>query len=305
MTAWFIIAIIGHLANGGAFIVDKALLSSAFKRSATYAGLVGILSFGTLILIPFAERWPTGLTLFVGLASGITFVLALWCFFAALARAEASRVVPIVGSLIPVLTLVGAAIFLGERLSQAQLGGFALLVIATAILSSGGGKAKPTGTTILFAVAAAVLFAVSSVTGKAIYDNVGFIGGLVTTRIAAGLMAIIIVTLLDHHAGDELMSMVRPKKDAPKKPRVLTYLTLAGQILGSVGFFLVQYGIAKGSASIVNALQAVQYAFLVLAAFALRKRAPKLMGESFERNAIIIKIVAIAITAAGLALVAS
>ena len=301
---WFVAAIFGHLCNGVAFIIDKALLSTAFKRSATYAGMVGVLSFVVIVAIPWVTAWPQGMMILLAVVSGATFVFALHAFFSALARAEASRVVPIVGSLIPILTLAGTSAFLGERLPLGQYAGFALLVAATAILSSSGGRAKPSTTTIALAVGAALLFAVSSVAGKAVYDSAGFLSGFISTRIAAAATALVLITLIDPAAGEEVWSMVRPKTASSRKnSSSAALLAVFGQTLGSVGFLFVQLGIAQGSAAIVNALQAVQYAFLVLAAFILRKRAPKLLHENFQAKAVELKIFALVLTAAGLALV--
>lgn len=301
---WLIAAIIGHLANGASFLIDKALLSTAFKRSATYAGLVGLLSVVVVVAIPWMGAWPQGTVLLVALASGVTFVLALQTFFAALSRGEASRVVPIVGSLIPILTLAGTYTFLGERLTARHLAGFAVLIVATVILSSSGGKKRPTRATILFAVGSALLFAVASVTGKAAYDAVGFLSGFITTRVAAAATAVVIVTLADPAAGAELWSMIRPRPGSSRtKTRKAAGLAVAGQTLGAIGFLFVQLGTAWGSAAIVNALQAVQYAFLVLAAFALRTRAPKLLNEDFRPATVWLKVFALVLTVAGLALV--
>lgn len=303
--SWLIFAVVGHLSNGVAFIIDKALLSTAFKRSATYAGMVGILSVFTLIAIPWVKIWPQDTTLIVAVFSGVTFIFALQTFFAALARAEASRVVPIVGSLIPVLTLTGTYFFLGERLTGAQLLGFLFLVVATAILSSSGGVKRPDARTIVLAITSAVLFAAGSVSAKAVYDQVGFLSGLVVTRIAAAATALLIITLLDPLAGRELLSMVKksPAKNKKVKLRHAAALAVLGQSMGAAGFLLVQLGTARGSAAIVNALQSVQYAFLVLAAFVLHKRAPQLLKENLQPKFVIIKIVALIITAIGLMLV--
>ncbi|MFH1077696.1 MAG: EamA family transporter [Patescibacteria group bacterium] len=301
--SWFIYAIIGHLANGAAFVIDKALLSTAFKRSATYAGMVGILSSLVLVAIPWVPSWPVGPMLLVAIASGATFIFALHAFFAALGRAEASRVVPIVGSLIPILTLAGTATFLGEHLASRQFVGFALLIVATVILSSSGGRGRPSRDAVLFGVLSAVLFAVASVTGKAVYDASGFLSGFITTRIAAAATAIVLITLADPIAGREVWAMVRPRKGTKRRGRQAAILAVIGQSLGAVGFLFVQIGVARGSAAIVNALQAVQYAFLVLVAFALRRKAPQLLKERFDRNAVMLKVLALVITAAGLWLV--
>jgi drug/metabolite transporter (DMT)-like permease len=301
---WLFFAIIGHAANGVAFVIDKALLSSAFKRSATYAGLVGVLSFVVIVAAPWVDRWPTGTPLLIALLSGITFVLALWAFFGALARAEASRIVPIIGSLIPILTLVGTSLFLDERLGASRLAGFALLVIATIILSSSGGAARPTKSAVGLALVSGVLFAFASVTGKYVYDTAGFLPGFLTTRLAAAAMAVVILALLDPLAGGEFWSVIRPKSGAgKKKAKSAGLLAVFGQSLGAVGFLFVQLATSQGSAAIVNALQAIQYALLVLAAIFLRKRAPQLLGENLERRTLVIKIGALLLTAAGLALV--
>jgi drug/metabolite transporter (DMT)-like permease len=215
-----------------------------------------------------------------------------------------SRVVPIVGSLIPILTLIGTATFLGERLSLQQLVGFGVLILATVILSSSGGKAHPTAVTVAFAVGSAALFAISSVTGKAVYDSAGFLSGFISTRLAAAATSLVLVTLADPAAGEELWGMIRPRKDGKggttKKAAGLAFL---GQSLGAVGFLFVQLGVARGSAAIVNAMQAVQYAFLVIIAFALRKRAPKLLHEDFHPKVVRWKVFALVLTAVGLALV--
>ena len=302
--SWFLLALLGHLANGVAFVIDKILLRSAFSRSATYAGVVGLLSAFALVAIPFIHMWPQGSVWLLAIASGASFVFALWCFFAALARAEASRIVPIVGSLIPILTLVGSYIFLGERLSNANFIGFALLILATVILS-GGGEGKPSSEAIWLAVTAAFLFAASSVTGKSTYDAAGFAGGFVASRIAAAVASLLILVLLDRRAGREALSMIRPEKktSATKSKRVSkqsAVLALVGQTLGAIGFLGVQWATAEGSASIVNAMQAVQYALLVLIALVLHKRAPQLLGEKLTKGDIALKVSALAITALGM-----
>jgi drug/metabolite transporter (DMT)-like permease len=301
---WILLAILGHAANGVAFIIDKSLLSTAFKRSATYAGLVGILSFGAIVVLPWVPVWPQGIPLTISLVSGVTFVVALWAFYEALARAEASRIVPIVGSLIPVLTLVGAIVFLDERLSSTQLLGFAFLVAATAILSSSGGKSRPTGASILFAIISATLFAISSITAKYSYDSVGFLPAFLTSRLAAATLSVLIVVAIDRLAGKELWSMVRPSgKRAKKTSRSAGILAVFGQVLGALGFLGVQLATSGGSAAIVNALQAIQYALLVIAALLLKRRAPTLLGENLEGRVLLTKVSALIVAAIGLALV--
>lgn len=304
--SWFLLAVIGHLANGVAFVIDKALLRTAFARSATYAGVVGVLSTLVVFAVPFVVVWPEGTIWLISIASGAIFILALWAFFAALSRAEASRIVPIVGSLIPILTLVGSFTFLGERLSDRTFVGFGLLILATILLSDSG-KGRPTKEAVWLAVTSAFLFAISSVTAKASYDAAGFLGPFVTSRLAAAATAFILLALIDRQAGEEALTIIQPSRRVSSKHKqpgqLAAILAVIGQTLGAVGFLFVQWATAKGSASVVNALQAVQYALLVLAAFALRRRAPKLLGENVTRNVILIKTAALVMTGIGMYLI--
>ncbi len=303
---WFTLALIGHVANGITFTIDKILLRSAFTRSATYAGIVGTLSSVLIFAIPFVNSWPYGNYWLAAIVSGATFILALWAFFGAMSRAEASRIVPIVGSLIPILTLAGSFVFLGERLQDRTFVGFGLLILATIILS-GGGKGRPTKEAVWLAITSAFLFALSSITAKASYDAVGFFGGFVVSRIAAAIMGLILLLLLDRMAGHEVLSIIKPAKrqsSKHKQPGKLSaILAIVAQALGATGFLFVQWATAKGSASVVNAMQAVQYAFLVALAVSLKHKYPRLLGENLTRKVLIIKVSALVITALGMYLI--
>ena len=306
----------GHAANGVAFIIDKILLNNAFKRSATYAGLVGLLSIAAIVLIPWVEVWPSGMTLILTIVSGVAFTTALWTFFAALSRGEASRVVPVISAFIPMLTLAGTTIFLHERLGTYELIGFFLLIAATVILSSGKSSERLTKQALILSGSSALLFAIMSVTIKAIYDDVGFLSGFVSTRVIAAITALIIVVIIDVKAGEEIMSIFGLKKTQPQsksaqksmdgfkiKPKTAALLAIFGQTMGGLGFVGVQYAISIGSAAIVNSLQVMQFALLVAVAFIFKSKAKTLLGESLNKSVILKKALALIIMAVGLGLI--
>jgi drug/metabolite transporter (DMT)-like permease len=302
---WIVWALAGHLANGAAFILDKTLLRSTFKHPATYASIIGILSGLAVILIPFGFHTPTNTGFIWMIVSGVTLILALWVFFMALAAGEASRVVPIIGSLIPILTLAGTSVFLAERLTLTQAFGFALLVIATVILSGGSAKSRLTTRTIGISVAAALLFAVMSVTSKIAYDSDGFLTTFVVSRLA-GTIAAICILFTASGARTEVFSALgivkhtSRRSDVPTSRRSALLIVLLAQILGGFGYVGVQYATSLGSAALVNALQAVQYALLVAVAFALRAHAPSLLGEDLTKKTVIRKSIAIGFVATGM-----
>ncbi|MDF1496991.1 MAG: EamA family transporter [Patescibacteria group bacterium] len=314
---WVLIALLGHAFNGVAFIIDKILLNNAFKRSATYAGLVGLLSIFAIVLAPWVIDWPQGMTLFLTIVSGISFTTALWAFFAALSRGEASRVVPVISAFIPMLTLAGTTIFLHERLGTYELIGFFLLIVATVILSSGKSSERLTKQALILSGSSALLFAIMSVTIKAIYDDVGFLSGFVSTRVIAAITALIIVVILDAKAGQEIMTIFginKKDKKAPinkggskggmiLKPKTAALLAIFGQTMGGLGFVGVQYAISIGSAAIVNSLQVMQFALLVIVAFIFKSKAKTLLGESLNKSVILKKAIALIIMAVGLGLI--
>jgi len=303
---WALVALGGHIANGAAFVIDKSLMSRSFKRAATYAGIVGLLGILALVLIPFGVQLPTTLGWVWMVVSGATFVLALWTFFTALSMGEASRVVPIIGSLIPILTLIGTASFLGERLMQNQAIGFSLLIVATIILAGGKAKSRLSRNTIIMAICAAVLFSVSFITVKLGYESDGFLTTFTISRLV-GFATAFLILAFDTAALKEVKRAILPSERSSngqrKGKRAALILVVFAQSLGAVGFVLVQYAISLGSAAIVNALQAIQYAFLVLVAFIFAKKAPNLLGEDLTLQTVIQKSIAIIIVAAGLWLV--
>lgn len=299
---WLGLAILGHLANAVAFIIDKALLSSSFKRSATYAAMIGGLSLAVLIAAPWVTAWPEQGTWPAVVAFGGLFVFALWAFFEALKRTEASRVVPIVGSLIPIFTLIGTATFFGERLTNLQSGGFVLLIIATWLLTRGGTKRMIDGQTLLICLLSAILFAASTVFGKYVFEHGDFLGGFVASRVVAGVTGLLIGWFAPG-VRNEIRAMLRPKKKGNRTVRAPSPIVpVIGQLFGSAGFVLVHLSIKFGSAAIVNALQAVQYAAIVLVAWFGGKTLRKMLAEERTPRVIALKSFALLLVAVGLGL---
>ncbi|QQR60992.1 EamA family transporter [Candidatus Uhrbacteria bacterium] len=302
MNVWLPIAIVGHLLNACAFLVDKALLSTAFKRSGTYAALIGGLSCLVFLAAPWTnlpslQAWPA-IACFGGL-----FVLAVWTFFEGLRRAEATRVVPIIGSLIPIFTLIDTSLFLGERLSTNGYIGFGLLVVATGILASGRGKDRLSLATVGICVLSAFLFAASSAFGKYGFQTTPFLDVFVWSRVSAGLVALGIALFAPGVRGELSKLIFVKSRGAAVEESFALGLMFFGQACGAFGFLLVQFAISQGSAAIVNALQAVQYAALVLVAWFGGKKIADLLHERHSTSIYLTKGSAIVLVAIGLYLV--
>lgn len=299
MSPWILVALAGHLLNGFAFLIDKILLSTAFKKSGTYAALIGGLSCLALPLLPWIKL-PSGIDWLWTALFGSLFVIAVWFFFLALQRGEASRVVPIIGVLIPIFTLVDTSILIGEQLTGGTVMGFGVLILATLVLTSSGSKGPLDRHTVMICVASAALFAASSASGKAAYQHGEFIDVFVSSRIFAAVAAVAIA-IFAKGVKEELLLLVPGKNRARNKAEARSIaLMMLGQGSGAIGFVLVQYATSLGSAPLVNSLQAVQYAFLVLAAWVGGKKLAAVLHEDRRPRTIIIKSTAIVLVGFGL-----
>ncbi len=299
MSPWILIALAGHILNGFAFLIDKILLSTSFKKSGTYAALIGGLSCFALPLLPWIKL-PTGLDWLWTALFGSLFVIAVWFFFLALQRGEASRVVPIIGVLIPIFTLVDTSILIGEQLTGGTVAGFGLLIMATLVLTSRGKTGPLDKHTIMICVASAALFAGSSASGKAAYLHGEFFDVFVTSRIFAAIAAVAIV-IFARGVKQELKTLLPSKDKARNKAEAKSIgMMLLGQASGAAGFVLVQYATSLGSAPLVNSLQAVQYAFLVMVAWFGGKKLAAVLHEDRRPLTIAIKSAAIVLVGCGL-----
>jgi len=301
--SWIAIAIVGHLLNAVAFIVDKTLLSSSFKRSGTYAAVIGLFSALVLFLAPWISHAPDTATWIAIGAFGISFVMAMWGFFEALGKAETSRVVPVVGSLIPLFTLILAALLVHERLTGRALLGLFILIGATLLLTRSGDKKQHLDArTFWICIGSAFLFAASTAFGKYAFQHAPFLDVFVLSRIFAAITALLI-PVFSKPVREELLTLIKPKDKQDKGNYRAAALLFFGQACGALGFVGVQYAVSIGSATVVNALQAVQYAAIVLVAWLGGKKLAALLKEDRRPKTLLQKGLAILLVAIGLALV--
>ncbi len=303
MMTWLLLAIGGHIANAAAFLVDKMLLSQAFKRSATYAVLMGGLSTIVIVASPWVSAWPDRSLFPYVLAFGGCFVFALWAFFEAMRREEASRVVPIVGALVPLFTLLGESLFLGGVLSSRELIGFLFLVLSTILFTRGSHKRSSVSWKVIgFSALAAFLFASASLNGKFAFDHAPFVGVLILSRLCGFVTALLIALIADTATRTEIRNVFFPAKKKTKKQFSLGTKASAiiGQLLGGAGFICVHLAMIQGSAAIVNALQAVQYGILVLLAWIGGSHLRKILNEETSSKTLLQKGIGILAVATGL-----
>ena len=290
---WIIVVIIGHLFNAAAFIIDKYLLSKAIPKPKLYSFYIGMLGGLAVFLIPFGVKILSLSLIFLSLASGALFVLALYFFFSALKISEASRIPALVGSLSPIIIFILSYVFLGERLANNELYGFILLLLGGVLISVE--KSKTRGgyafRGLFKSLIAALFFASSFVIARYIFVNSDFISGFVWTRFGGVLMALFYLCSASFRR-----SLRTPRSQKRSTPFVL----FAGQGLGALGFVAINYGISLKSVTLVNALQSVQYIFLFAAILLLSLFYPRIIRERISKGIIVQKLISLFLIGLGI-----
>lgn len=301
---WLAAVLIGHLFNAVAFVVDKVLLTKSFQNPFVYAFFIGALSGLAVVLIPFGVEWPGWALFGLDLAGGALFIASLLAFFYALQGGEASRIVPFIGGGIPVFTLVFELLFLDHELTAAQLIAFGVLVIGTVLIAIEIGnpdanaekKENQGWKAWVYGLVAALLFAVSFGLTKMAYDTQPFISAFTLQRFGSVAFALIfLVSASKRQAIKEALPLLKEKTGM---------VFLGSQAMGAGGFVFINYAISLASVSIVNALQGVQYAFLLVLAVVGTLKYPKLLKESMTTKSLVIKSIAVVVIGIGLYLIA-
>ncbi|PIW37350.1 MAG: hypothetical protein COW24_00570 [Candidatus Kerfeldbacteria bacterium CG15_BIG_FIL_POST_REV_8_21_14_020_45_12] len=315
--SWLLAVLIGHLLNAVSFVLDKVLLTKSIQNAYAFTFFIGLLGLAALGLAPFGATFlgipgfnviafdftiPTAGSLLLNLIVGALFTLALLCFFLAMRGQEATRLVPFVGGSVPVFTFVFEWLFLDQRLSITQLVAFGVLVIGTILITLDlDKKAEPDKPAQgakgwVLALLAGLFFALSFGLTKIAFEQQNFYNAFIWMRLGSFLLPLLFLLSAKHRiAIYQAFSLFREKAG---------FLYLVAQGFGGAGFIFINYAISIASVSIVNALQGVQYAFLLLMAIIGSLKYPKLLKESMSRRSLALKVFAVMVIGFGLYLIA-
>jgi hypothetical protein len=301
--AWFIAAISAYLIFAIVWLIDKHLLTGPIpspKVYAFYVGMLGVFSF-LLIPLPFVDfSFPSPSQLALSLFTGALLVYALFWFYKSLHSFEASRAIPTIWGLAPIFTFGIIALSSFKFLSLTEAAALLLLAGGTTLISIK--NFKDISLKIMPSCAfAAFLLALFLVLTKYVYLEQSFWSGFIWIR-AGG-----VVTALGF-----LFFVGEVKEEIFKKREILVlpdlkiaFLFISNQSLGGIGAIaqnLAIFWAPLAYVSIINALQGIQYIFLLFFAVLLSLKFPWILKEEISQKIIFQKIIAILLIGAGLAL---
>ena len=315
---WIFIAIGGYFINAGVYVADKFLLSKRIHSSVTYAFFVGIWSVFNILLLVFDPWFPTLRELGIDLLAGLLFLATLVFWYKALHQSEATRVVPIVGALVPIFSFLFSFIFLGETLSERQLLAFFILINGGILISIKytrfyavkevwgrirvtfgdilgpiHAQYRPTSRLIINSAVSALFFSVYYVLIKYIYTQQPFIGGFVWSRMGTflGVILILFVPLWRRH-------IIAYQRGAKTPKNLLFFLSV--RVAASLAFIMLNWAISLGNVALINSLQGVQYVFLLLLIFFISARYPQHLREELGGGVLLQKFIGATLVSTGL-----
>lgn len=303
MPTWLILTIVAYFFLAVANLGDKFLISKVLPSSKVYAFLIGLMSLAVFALAPWGLVWPGWSWLLFNLAVGALFPWALLAMFTALKHGDTSRITILIGSTIPIFTFLLSLWLLGENYDTRQILGLILLIIGSLIIVAIKDKPKPkalfvsAGKVIWSCLASAVIFAFYFIGTKFAYEHQPFLSSYIWLASGNGLMALLF--LVPPTWRKEILNGLgyKTKKQQTFQQK---FLLILNQILGGLGSLIQHYAIFFGPVAIINALQGVQYVFLILAGWLFTIFYPKIIKENISQGVIIQKIIAIIIIAVGL-----
>ena len=295
MISWISIAIAAYFLTALNSVVDKYLLGRSIPHPVVYAFYVGVFSIFTIILTPFGFEWPGWTQFGAALFVGIIFLLALISFFTALKTGETSRTVSVVGAMTPIFILILSAIISGDSLRGGEYYALALLVLGTVLISAHRHKKDcPCLRITGLATFAAFFFALFFISARFVFDNQEFISGFIWTRIGSFLAAFLLLLM----PSNRKLIFNMTKKVGVK----MGGLFIANKTLAGFAFLMLNYAIAIGNITLVNALEGVKYIFLLLLVFIISKFRPTILQEETTFFVLLQKTIAIALIFLGILL---
>lgn len=304
---WISVAILAYLILAVTNLADKFLVDNVLPSGKAYAFIVCLMGALVVLASPWLLVWPGMGLFFFNLLSGAIFAVALWFLYEALRRGEAARTLVLIGGATPVFSLIFSLLFFQEQFSGRQWVGIICLLagvftiaflpparsfLARVLRRLKIGQATRTGG-LLFALFSALAYSLYFISTKYAYTGQPFASVFIWTRL--GSVLFVLLFLIRRKDRQEIINAWR----RPNKSRYKA-LVVFNQLLGAGGFILQNYAVFLGSVALVNALQGVQYAFLLIISAVLALLAPKLLKENFSWRIVLQKTLAVVIIGLGL-----
>lgn len=242
--------------NAVSVFSSKFLLNKAIPDPLVYIFYISLISFLAILALPFTKA-PTLEVFMIASFSTCAWTLGAYLMYKALKAGNVSRVIPVIGTLIPLFLLIFAS---GTNTISVNQGIAVLILIGGMIfLTITDWRNSFNKWELIFEILSALAFAVSYITLRQAYLKLDFFSVLVWSRLILlplGLTILIIPVLRKR-----IISSARPKINFFSK---VGLIFLGGQLAGAISELLLLFSISLANPALVNSLQGTQYIFLLI-----------------------------------------
>lgn len=293
---WVVLALIAYFLLAVVELIDKRILSLPEASPLPYAFYTGLLTSLVFVLWPLDFSFLSPLLTIGALGAGITFFIAIYFLYSAIIKGEISRVISIVGGLSPILIFIFSILFLDEKLNFYSLAAILILITGSVALSFVRNRKKFEfgKRIILLCFLAALFFAISYELTKVVFLQTSFLNGFIWMR--TGTLICVIFVFLAPSLRKRILDSSRGFS------RKLTAIFFVDKGISALAHIILNYAINLGAVAVVNALQAVEYAFIFVLASMLSWFFPHILHESLAPKDLAPKIIGIGLVAFGVIL---
>lgn len=288
--------LLAYLFNAVAVTIDKFLLTKHIPNPLVYIFYISLFSLVALLLLPFTSV-PTLIVFILASLSTILWTLGLYFLYKALQFGIATRVVPVVGTLVPLVLLMVA--FFTKTISTNEVWAASILVLGLVLITLPGWRGQMGLKEIIFEFLSALFFAISYLILRQAYLQENFLTVLVYSRFV--LIPVAAIIFIIPNLRKIVLTSQDPKLNLFSK---VGLLFITGQILGGSQELLLTFSVSLAEPALVNSLQGTQYIFLFLFGGVLAKKYPQIFKEKVSRLALLGKIAGIIAIGLGLYILA-
>lgn len=286
-----LMSFIANALMGISLVWDKVLLKQPETRNlVSYVFWLGAISIFGLLLIPFGFKTPRIAPATLGFVAGVLHLAAIYFYYAALKRGEASESLAVVGGFSPVATAVIAYFLLHQQFAGGRLTAFVLL-------TSGGflmflSEKMDVRRMIVPVALASGLFGLVNALQRIVFKETNFVTGYVFFTL--GTCAGALLLLLPPRWRQQIF---RQSEKAPPRSKFWYFVN---RFIDGVGSFLIFYAISLTHPAIVDAIGGIRFAIIFIAALVLTRFWPQWLREDFSGRELAIKMLATAVIIAGM-----
>lgn len=285
--------ILSYFLNSIAVTVDKFLLTKTIPDPIIYVFYFSLVSLVMTLAIPFISI-PSFQVLLLASASTLTWILGAYLMFKALKSGQVQRVIPMIGTITPLILLILAS--QTNSISSQQTMAITILISGIVFLTLPDLRGKFIKMEIILEVFSAIFFALSYYLLHLAFLKAEFLTVLVWSRPILIPLAILFL----------VVPVLRKKLSLyPSGIQKSVPIFIFGQISAGVSELLLVFSISLANPAIVNSLQGIKYIFLLIFSLILGRKYPEIFKNKSSGLFLISQVVGIGLIGLGLYLLAA